>query len=160
VSEDGIKTKEKKMATVTTSVAAPPERVFQVLANGWYYSNWVVGTSHVRAVDAGWPEVGSKLFHASGIWPLALRDETEVEDLRDGEKLVLIAKARFLGDARVELSVKPEGTGSIVTMTETPINGPGAWAHNPASERLLRRRNLEALARLSAIVEQRRSPSE
>ena len=25
--------------------------VFDVLSDGWTYSNWVVGTSHIRAVD-------------------------------------------------------------------------------------------------------------
>lgn len=40
------------MASVSRVIAATPEQVFAVLAHGWSYSNWVTGTSHMRAVDA------------------------------------------------------------------------------------------------------------
>ncbi len=43
------------MATVHAHIDASPDSVFAVLADGWHYSNWVVGTSHVRAVQADWP---------------------------------------------------------------------------------------------------------
>jgi hypothetical protein len=63
-----------------------------------------------------------------------------------------------MGEARVELLLSPEGGGTDVTMTETPIKGPGAWVHNPFSEVLLARRNIESLARLAAIAERRTAP--
>lgn len=49
------------MATVHAHIDATPQTVFAVLADGWHYSNWVVGTSNVRAVQADLPMVGSKL---------------------------------------------------------------------------------------------------
>lgn len=55
------------MASVSRVIAATPEQVFAVLAHGWSYSNWVTGTSHMRAVDANWPQPGFKLHHAAGI---------------------------------------------------------------------------------------------
>ena len=61
-------------------MAASPPEVFAVLAEGWLYSDWVVGTSHVRAVDQHWPDAGTRLHHATGVWPLVVRDETVVED--------------------------------------------------------------------------------
>jgi hypothetical protein len=35
------------VATVSCHIDAEPDAVFAVLAEGWFYSNWVVGTSHV-----------------------------------------------------------------------------------------------------------------
>jgi uncharacterized protein YndB with AHSA1/START domain len=140
------------MATVSTRIPAPPDRVFAVLADGWIYSGWVVGTSHMRAMDADWPDVGSKLFHASGVWPAVVNDETEVEAANPGSSLVLLAKARPFGLARVTIQLQPDGDGTTVTMHEEPVAGPGKWLHNRATEALLTRRNTESLARLTALV--------
>ena len=141
-------------------IDAGPEAVFGVLSEGWFYSNWVVGTSHVRAVEDGWPAAGSKLFHASGVWPVVARDETEVEEMQPGVLLVLLARGRPLGAARVRIELTPAGTGTTVTMHEAPVAGPGKWLHNPLTESLLTRRNTESLARLTALVERRTQPPE
>jgi uncharacterized protein YndB with AHSA1/START domain len=146
------------LAIVERHIKASPEEVFAVLANGWYYSGWVVGTSHMRAVEPEWPAVGSRLFHASGVWPAALRDETQVEDVSPSERLVMTARGRPLGEARVELTLTADGTGTLVRMNETPTSGPGRWIHNPLNERMLVRRNIESLARLAAIAEGRSHP--
>jgi uncharacterized protein YndB with AHSA1/START domain len=147
------------MAVVECRIAASPHAVFEVLANGWYYSNWVVGTSHMRAVDAAWPAPGSKLFHASGVWPLVVRDETVVESTQPDRQLVLTAKAWPTGEARIEIDLTAEGDGTLVRLAETPSAGPGKWLHNPAAEAVLRRRNVESLARLTAIVERHVKPA-
>ena len=34
---------------------ATPGQVWAVIADGWTYSQWVVGNSRMRAVDADWP---------------------------------------------------------------------------------------------------------
>jgi uncharacterized protein YndB with AHSA1/START domain len=148
------------VATVTATVKAPPDAVFAVLADGWLYSNWVVGTSHVRAVEADWPKVGTRLHHATGAWPLVTRDESVVEEVDGGRRLVLVAKGRPLGEARVVVDLEPDGADTRVTMTETPIAGPGKWVHNPLTEALLVRRNTEALARLAAVAERRTEPAD
>ena len=146
------------MATVSCRMEATPEAVYAALSDGWLYSGWVVGTSHMRAVEKDWPAVGTRLFHASGIWPAALRDETQVEESSPGERLVMTARGRPVGEARIEITLTPEGTATLVTMTETPVSGPGRWVHNPVTEALLVRRNVEGLARLTAIVERRTHP--
>lgn len=146
------------MATVNRMISATPEAVFTVLADGWLYSNWVVGTSHMRAVDPDWPAVGAKLHHASGSWPLVTRDETVVESSQPPDELTLVAKGRPLGEARVTLTLRPAGAGTEVTMVETPIAGPGKWLHNPLTDAVLARRNVESLARLAAIAERRSVP--
>ncbi len=147
------------MATVDCFIAATPPRVFAVLSDGWYYSDWVVGTSHVRAVDEQWPAVGSRIHHAAGVWPLVMRDVTTVEQVEPERSLVLTARGRPLGEARVVITLAAERDGTRLTMEETPTAGPGRWLHNPASEALLIRRNAESLTRLSALAERRTIPT-
>jgi uncharacterized protein YndB with AHSA1/START domain len=141
-------------------IAASPDDVFAVLADGWSYSNWVVGTSHMRAVEAQWPAVGAQLFHAAGAWPLATRDRSVVEEVEPGRRLQLVAYGRWLGAARVVLELEPDGDGCAVRMLESPISGPGRGPVRPLTEVMLTRRNTEALARLAAISERRTAPSE
>ena len=43
--------------TVTRDVAATRQRVWDVLADGWTYSGWVVGNSRIRAVSSNWPSL-------------------------------------------------------------------------------------------------------
>jgi uncharacterized protein YndB with AHSA1/START domain len=148
------------VATNSVHIEANRQRVFAVLADGWTYSNWVVGTSHMRAVEPNWPATGSRLFHAAGVWPAVARDETIVESVEPDRALVLTARGRPLGEAKVVIELEDEPSGCKVTMHETPIAGPGHWLHNPLSEAVLVRRNDESLARLAAIAEARTAPSE
>jgi hypothetical protein len=146
------------MATVTTHIGVRPPQVFAVLANGWYYSGWVVGTSHMRAVEDTWPAPGSRLFHSSGVWPAVLTDETVVEEVSPNERLLMTARVRPFGQARVELVLTVESEGTRVTLTETPIGGFASWAHNRVTDSVLLRRNVESLGRLAAISEGRTVP--
>lgn len=134
--------------------------MFEVLANGWLYSNWVVGTSHMRAVEDSWPAIGSRLYHCSGVWPLVTRDETVVEHVEPDHRLELLAKGGVLGAARVVITLEPVAGQTLVTIAETPVAGLGKWLHNPLNEALLARRNVEGLARLGAVSERRTVPSE
>ncbi|SDP01467.1 Polyketide cyclase / dehydrase and lipid transport [Klenkia soli] len=147
-----------RMATVSRHVDAPPTAVWDVLADGWSYSNWVVGASHMRAVEAAWPAAGSKLHHSQGSWPVTLDDEAVVEVSKPASRLVLLAKGRPLGSARVQLDLRSEDGGTRVTMTETPVSGPGKLLDNPLADVVLARRNTEALARLAAMAERRTTP--
>jgi uncharacterized protein YndB with AHSA1/START domain len=148
------------MATNSRLIDVDRQRVFAALSDGWCYSNWVVGTSHMRAVESGWPAVGSRLFHASGAWPFVTRDDTTVEECEPGRRLVLRASGGPAGDARIVLELADEAGGCRVTMHETPVSGLGHWLHNPVSEAVLLRRNVESLARLAAVAERRTAPSE
>jgi uncharacterized protein YndB with AHSA1/START domain len=148
------------MATNVVRIEASRDAVFAVLADGWTYTNWVVGTSHMRAVEADWPTAGSRLFHAAGAWPLMTRDETVVEAVEPQRRLELTARGRPFGEARVVIELEDSPDGCVVTMHETPIAGPGSWLHNPVTEAMLARRNTESLARLAALAERRTEPSE
>jgi uncharacterized protein YndB with AHSA1/START domain len=155
-----LKGRSSHMATVTGTIHAAPAEVFAVLSDGWLYSNWVVGTSHMRAVNADWPSVGARLHHASGAWPVVTRDESVVEEVEPDRRLVLTVKGWPLGEARVVLELQASGNDTVVTMVEAPIAGPGKWVHNPVNEAMLARRNRESLARLAAVVERRTEPDD
>jgi hypothetical protein len=148
------------MATVSRRVDASPEEVFALLADGWSYTNWVVGASHMRAVDPTWPEPGSRLHHAAGLWPLLVRDETQVQDVQPMRSLTLIARGRPIGEARVIIELAGVAGGTCVTLTEEPMAGPAKWLESPPVHALVAKRNVESLARLAALVERRTEPGE
>ena len=141
------------MAEVTGHIAAPPAQVWAVLADGWLYSAWVVGTSKIRDVEAGFPAVGTKIHHAFGLWPLMIEDETEVVECQPEQHLLLQARGRPLGEATTAIDLLPSAGGTAVRIAETPTKGPGAWVNNPVAEAILKRRLQECLARLAPLVE-------
>ncbi|MEU7908246.1 SRPBCC family protein [Actinoplanes sp. NPDC049118] len=141
------------MAIVQRTVPAPPERVFAVLADGWSYSDWVVGTVHIRDVDPHWPQVGAELHHKAGPWPLSLHDSSTVVAVEQDRSLTLIAGLWPLGSARVKLVLEPVDAGATrVTMEEDFEAGPLLWVRNKVNDLVLHRRNIESLRRLSDIA--------
>jgi uncharacterized protein YndB with AHSA1/START domain len=146
------------VATVQRTVQAPPERVFAVLADGWTYSDWVVGTVHIRDVDAAWPEVGSHLHHKAGPWPLSLHDKSTVLAMEPGRRLRLNAGLWPLGEAVVDIHLEPAGVDATkVTMHEDFEKGPLLAVRNKINDLVLHRRNIESLRRLADIAERSHS---
>lgn len=136
-----------------TTVQAPPDRVFAVLADGWTYSDWVVGTAHVRDVDPAWPAPGARLHHQAGPWPLSLSDSSTVLSCELNRQLTLRAGLWPLGEATVRIELEPVGaTATRVTMHEDFHAGPLAWARNKINDLILHRRNVESLRRLADIA--------
>lgn len=146
------------MATVSQRINATPADVYRVLSEGWEYSQWVVGTSHVRAVDANWPAPGSKLHHAFGAWPLLLRDHTEMQEVEPGKRMLMTARGWPVGEAEVEILLEPKGSGTKFTIREDPTGGAGWLLRNPIGDALIYRRNVETAARLAALAERRTEP--
>src|SRR6476659_6586262 len=99
------------MAEASVTVSASPERVFEVLSDGWQYAGWVVGSVKVRAVESDWPRPGTRIHHAVGAWPMILQDETKVEVCEAPSHLVLLARGRPLGEARVDLRMEQTAAG-------------------------------------------------
>jgi uncharacterized protein YndB with AHSA1/START domain len=140
------------MARVSRQVAAPTDAVWRVLADGWGYAGWVVGTVKIRAVDEHWPADGSKLHHAFGAWPLMIKDETEVLECEPGRRLLMQARGWPAGEATIELVLHPEGERTVVEMYEEPTSGPGAWVNNRVVDAVGARRLAETLDRLGRIA--------
>jgi hypothetical protein len=142
------------MATVRRTVQATPGRVFAVLADGWTYSDWVVGTAHIRDVDAAWPAPGAKLHHKAGPWPLSLQDSSTVVACEPGRSLTLKAGLWPLGQACVRIDLEPVGTAATrVTLAEDFEAGPLLFVRNKINDLVLHRRNIESLRRLADIAE-------
>jgi hypothetical protein len=141
--------------TVTRDIAATRQRVWDVLANGWTYSGWVVGNSRIRAVDSNWPAPGTRILHSIGTWPAVINDETVVHSCVPGEELVLLAKVRPVATARITLRLTDLPGGQCrVAMSEVAASRPLSWA--PDSVQLLgvAPRNRECTWRLAMIAEQ------
>ena len=134
---------------------APPDAVFDVLADPDGYAEWVVGASEIRGVEGDWPERGSKFHHTQGLLGIGLKDSTTVIASNRPRQLVIEARFRPLMVAKVELRLRPRGRGTHVTMVEYPIGGLVAKVHNPLIDRALWARNAESLRRLRRLAERR-----
>jgi uncharacterized protein YndB with AHSA1/START domain len=145
------------VAIVTRTVQAPPGQVFAVLADGWSYSDWVVGTVHIRDVEPHWPAPGSKLHHKAGPWPLSLHDSSTVLACTPDRELKLTAGLWPMGAARVDIRLTPvDGGATRVEIEEEFTEGPLRWVQNKLNDLLLHRRNVESLRRLADIAERQR----
>lgn len=132
---------------------APPPAVFEVLADGWSYAGWVVGATHVRDVDEGWPAVGTRIHHSVGSWPFVLDDVTEVTAVDPPRLLELDARLSPIGSARVRFELAPApGQHTKVRMAELVESGPGRLLPRSAQALLLIPRNRESLARLGHLA--------
>jgi uncharacterized protein YndB with AHSA1/START domain len=142
------------VAIVQRTVRATPERIFAVLADGWSYSDWVVGTVHIRDVDPQWPQPGARLHHKAGPWPVSLHDKSTVLAVEPERHLRLSAGLWPLGEAIVDIRLEPLGPETTrVIMHEDFDQGPLRWLQNKANDLLLHRRNTESLSRLADIAE-------
>ena len=143
------------MSTTTRTVSATPDQVWEVLSDGWLYPLFVVGASRMREVDESWPAVGARLHHSVGTWPLLIDDTTEVLEVDEGRRLLLKARGWPAGEAHVEISLRPDGGSTQVTMEEDATAGPGVLVPKPLRDAQLHWRNVEALRRLAFVVEGR-----
>ncbi|MDF2978261.1 MAG: polyketide cyclase [Actinomycetospora sp.] len=139
--------------SVDVSVGA--DAVWSVLADGWLYPLWVVGATHMRAVDDGWPAVGSRLHHSVGVWPFQLSDTTTVLDVEPGRMLTLQAKAWPAGTARVVIRLEPTVQGCRIHMAEEADRGAGWLVPSFVQAPGILLRNTEALSRLRDVAEHR-----
>jgi uncharacterized protein YndB with AHSA1/START domain len=141
------------MIRVERHIAAPPEDLWAVLADGWLYPLWVVGAASVRDVEESWPAVGARIHHTVGAWPAMVHDTTEVTTSEPGRLLELRARAWPAGTADVRLTLEPDEDGTLVRMEEQAATGPAAVLPQFAYGALLKARNLESTRRLANLAE-------
>ena len=146
------------VAIVKRTVQAPPDRVFAVLADGWTYSDWVVGTAHIRDVEPDWPKPGSTLHHKAGPWPLSLQDSSTVVACEPNRLMTMKVGLWPLGEGTVKFELEPVGANATrVTMHEDFHAGPLQWVRNKVNDLVLHRRNVESLRRLADIAEREKA---
>jgi len=160
MTSDGTLTDHVRQAgrsTVRRHVAASCEQVFEVVSSGWLYPVWVVGAARMRAVDPGWPAVGSKLHHSVGLWPALLDDETEVLVCEPPRRIVLQARGWPVGEATVDLHLDPDPDdpdgACTASLGEDASHGPGRFVPPVLRRGPIRVRNTETLRRLAFIAE-------
>jgi hypothetical protein len=135
-----------------------PDRVFAVLADGWTYSDWVVGTAHIRDVEPDYPTRGTAIHHNVGPWPFSVRDKSVVLDCEQDRMLLLRVRLWPMGEGRVRLNLTPMGISATqVTMIEHFPKGPMRWLHGKVTDIGLHWRNKESLRRLADLATRRES---
>ena len=142
--------------TVTRDIAAPRSRVWDLLADGWSYAQWVVGNSRMRAVDDDWPAAGSRILHSIGVWPAVIDDETVVVSSVPQRELVLLASMGPLGAARITLQLSDVPDGCRVEMAEVAVRGPLRLVPDRLQLVGIWPRNQECMWRLAGLAERRR----
>lgn len=141
------------MSTVTQVFDVPAAHVWKVIADGWLYSGWVVGASRIRAVDDRWPQVGSKLHHSVGAWPLLINDSTSVTAMEPGRKLELLARGWPMGEAKVLITMEDLGGSQCrVSIGEDAVKGPGKLVPKALRDPMIGVRNRETLKRLELMA--------
>jgi hypothetical protein len=141
------------MVEVTMTVPTSAERVFALLADGWSYAGWVVGASHIRKVDLGWPKQGTRIHHSVGPWPLLIDDVTVVHAVDPPRMLELDARLWPVGAARIRLELtETQPNVTQVRMLERGVRGPGSVLPEAVQALLLVPRNRESLTRLADLA--------
>ncbi|MGW4842895.1 SRPBCC family protein [Nocardia brasiliensis] len=141
------------MEPVEITVSASAEDTFAVLADGWLYALWVVGASHIRDVDPGWPAVGTRIHHSVGPWPLNLSDTTKVREVDPPRMIELEARLWPAGSAWIRLELTEIGPDRTrISMAERAISGPAALIPGAVQALGLVPRNKESLSRLADLV--------
>lgn len=142
-------------SSVNRDIAASRRQVWDVLADGWTYSQWVVGNSRIRAVDDDWPAPGTRILHSVGVWPLVIDDETVVLHRVPERELGLLAKVSPVGAARIVLKLSDIPEGCRLEMAEVAVRGPLRLVPDRLQLAGVWPRNRECLWRLAGLAERR-----
>lgn len=142
------------MATNTRETPAVPEHVWAVLVDPEKSSEWVVGAKEVRGSESNWPSKAARFHHTVGVWPFHLRDLTSVVESDRPDRLLLQAKVRPIGSARIALELSPSASGSQAAMTEEPSAPSIARMTRRLFDSVILVRTGEALRRLENLLRQ------
>jgi hypothetical protein len=105
-------------------------------------------------VDPHWPQLGARLHHKAGPWPVSLWDSSQVLAMEESRRLCLNARLWPLGEAVVDIRLAPSGENATrVTLQEDFEQGPLRWVQNKMNDLILHKRNVESLRRLADLVE-------
>ncbi|MFJ3817188.1 SRPBCC family protein [Streptomyces sp. NPDC090056] len=133
-------------------ILSPPSKVWELLANGHRYGEWVSGTQQVTAVAPHWPDVGARLRVRVGLGPLVLDDSCVVRICQPERRLELEAKADPFGAARIAMNLIPWGENTLFLLEWHPLRGPGTRMHGLPVDYLVSIRNGMMLTKLARIA--------
>lgn len=141
------------MAVRHQLIRTSPEAVWEVLADGSRYSDWVVGTSDSKPGTGHWPEVGATIEYMVPVGPWTLTGETIVRRAEPPYELELEVDSGPLGTARIAIEIRPWGNDALVILDEHPLRGVGGALHNAALDAVIQLRHRSMLGRLAKVVE-------
>ncbi|MFJ9100780.1 SRPBCC family protein [Streptomyces sp. LUP47B] len=141
------------MAVRHRLINASPSAVWDVLADGHRYAEWVVGTSHSEPVRGQWPHKDAAIRFQVPLGPFKLANETVVRRCDEGVDLELEAHAGPLGTARIAIELRPWGEHCLVIVDEHPLQGAGGRLHNVGFEAVIQMRHRTMLSRLARLCE-------
>jgi hypothetical protein len=127
--------------------------VWDVLADGHRYAEWVVGTAQSEPARGEWPHKDAAIRFEVRLGPLRLTNETVVRHCEEGVCLELEAHAGVLGTARIAIELRPWGEHCLVIVDEHPLQGAGGRLHNVGFDALIQLRHRTMLARLARLCE-------
>ncbi|MFD3537473.1 SRPBCC family protein [Streptomyces sp. NPDC058664] len=142
------------MAVRHRLIHATPRQVWDVLADGSRYADWVVGTSDSHVTRGRWPELGSALEYTVRIGPWTASGTTVVRRINAPDELQLEVDSGPVGTARVSIEVLSWGQECLVIVDEHPLRGIGGALHNVAVDALIQLRHRDMLRRLANVVEE------
>jgi uncharacterized protein YndB with AHSA1/START domain len=145
------------MAVNETYLEASPEDVWAVLSDPYAYPRWVVGSVRTVAADPAWPQPGSDFRVKVGTGLVNYTDRTVCKEIEPGRRISIHAGGGGVAGADVDITLTARGTGTVVTLHETP----GGWSAPlrglPPLQWLIKLRNVESLRRLKRLGEARSS---
>ncbi|MGV9253859.1 SRPBCC family protein [Streptomyces sp. NPDC003697] len=141
------------MAVRHQLIKTDPGTVWDLLADGNRYAEWVVGTASSRQVRGNWPEVGAAIAYEVRLGPARLTNTTVVRRCVEGSVLELEANAGWLGTARIAIELRSWGEYCLVLVDEHPLQGTGGTLHNAGVECLIQIRHRAMLGRLAQVCE-------
>jgi hypothetical protein len=146
------------LSTVRIDLPVPVERAFLLLEDPRSLRTLVPGARRIRRFDPAWPAPGTLVHHTVGVFPLLVRDTTEVLACERDHRLLLEARLQMLGTFLIDMRLEPDGSASRLVIEETVIRGPfGHGLLRPGIEVLIMLRNLELGRRFRRLLEQRES---
>lgn len=143
------------MAVVNVLIKRPPAQVWDVLADGRAYAQWVVGTREIRSADEDWPGLNSAIHYTVGLGPLTFRGVTTVRHVEPQRVLGLEADGGPLGTARIVIELFEWGEDTVVVLDEHPLRGTAYQLHNALSDAVLLVRGRPMVHKLARLVESR-----
>ena len=136
---------------VRAELPAPPEEVFEVLADPATYPRWLVGAQRIRGADPDFPAPGSGFEHSVGpAEEVTVDDRTEALYADRPHRLDLEVHAGpFHGEVDIELEPGP-GDTSLICFREVPT-GPLAL-FTPLLRPVVYARNGRSLKKLAEYL--------
>lgn len=141
------------MARCHQLIECPPRTVWEMLADGYRYAEWVSGAQRITYVEPEWLRAGAHLRVRVGVGRVSLEDTCTVRISEPVRRLELEAQASPFGAARIAVRLIPWGADTLVVFDWHPLRGPGGRMHGLPIEWAVNLRNRAMLVKLARAAE-------